>query len=265
MAQIQYKGPQMSILPDEEMLRKINSIEARLNQLDEDNSSIQTKQIDTLIKNAQWCLQVLKDENIQIRDLKTLARRFTSSVRTLRDDIGNFVGLAGLRANSTGNEQYTIACEHMKGGDLIAAMSSINGRCTPSVNDPDLIAAMDSIMRSLRRVEIMLPSFMLSELKEISQRTGLVQLEQDSENDIVAKFNIAKKIGSNELNMLEKEIALILNENAISLLQEEVERITETIADGKKFANQSVETVAYFGKTVGENRPEQTQHISPKR
>lgn len=256
----------MPVMSDEKMVEKINSIEARLNQLDEESNSIQTKQIDTLIKNAQWCLQVLKDENIQIRDLKTLARRFTGSVRTLRDDISNFVGLAGLRANSTGNEQYVVACERMTSGDLIGAMSSINGRGTASVNDPDLIEGMDSVMRSLRRVETMLPTFMLSELKEISERTGLVQIERDEQNGVVAKFNVAKKIGSNELAMLEKEIALILNENAINLLQDEVDRITESMAEGKSlFVGQEMDSVSYFGKTVGESRPEQTQTITPKR
>lgn len=256
----------MSQYSSQELLLKMSSIEERLNQLDAESNQIQTKQIDTLIKNAQWCLKVLKDENIQIRDLKTLSRRFVAGVSTLRDDISTFVGLAGLRANSTKNEQYSIACECMNNGDIIGAATCINGCGVSSVHDTDLIAAMDSIMRSLRRVENILPTFMLSELKVISEKTGLIQIEHDPESGLVTKFNVAKKIGHEEISTLEKQIALILNENAINLLQEEVERISTSLHEEKSpFVSQAVESPGFFEKSVGENHPEHTNTVAPKR
>ncbi|MDD4969750.1 MAG: hypothetical protein PHT07_10025 [Paludibacter sp.] len=253
----------MPTLSANEAMDKVKAIEERLNQLDAESSSFNTRQIDTLIKNAQWCLKVLKDENIQIRDLKTLSRRFAASVRVVRDEINTFVGLAGLRANSTGREQYVSAGERMNSGDLIGALSCINGAGAQSVNDPDLTASMDSVMRALRRVETILPTFMLTELKEIAAQTGLVQIEHEN-GEIITKFNVSKKISPEEMNALEKQVASIMNENAINLLQDEVERISASIADGQNLFNEN-DRPGYFAKTANEHRFDTTLNTAPKR
>lgn len=242
------------VLTDSQMEEKFKSIEERLEKLNEKSSTFAANNIDTLIKNAQYCLKVLKNDNIQIRDLKTLSRRFTAAVKSYRDDVATFVGLAGLRASSSNSPLYTEASEKLTSGNLIGAAMAINGQGTPSLVDKDLVAAMESIQRSLHRVEVILPSFLLTELQELEKQTGLVQIEQSIEDGgIVPKFNTAKKIGYDEVHSLEKRVAMILQENAVNLLSEEVERISSSMeADQGLFAEQN-QNNNYFN-TLGQNQ-----------
>lgn len=242
----------MKVLSNEQMEEKFKSIEERLAKLNEKSSSFAADHIDALIKNAQYCLNVLKNDNIQIRDLKTMSRRFTAAVKSYRDDVNTFVGLAGLRMSSTNNQVYAEASEKLSTGDLIGATMAVNGQGQPSLVDKDLMAAMESVQRSLHRIEVILPSFMISELQQLEQQTGLVQIEQNLEDGgVVPKFNTAKKITYDEVSALEKRVAMILQENAVNLLNEEVEQIASSLeSDPGLFAEQDQKN-DYF-KTLGQ-------------